>query len=46
MIVTYMFSFGISWGFGAWLYISEIMPLRVRGNWALVQEFKLNYHIP
>merc|ERR1712087_629748 len=23
---------GISWGFGAWLYISEIMPLRVRGQ--------------
>ena len=32
MIVAYMFSFGISWGFGAWLYISEIMPLRVRGK--------------
>merc|ERR1712039_279680 len=32
MIVGYMFSFGISWGFGAWLYISEIMPLRVRGQ--------------
>lgn len=32
MIVTYMFAFGISWGFGAWLYISEIMPLRVRGK--------------
>jgi len=32
MIVCYMFSFGISWGFGAWLYISEIMPLRVRGK--------------
>ena len=32
MIVLYMFSFGISWGFGAWLYISEIMPLRVRGK--------------
>ncbi|CAE7803292.1 HXT5, partial [Symbiodinium necroappetens] len=32
MIVMYMFSFGISWGFGAWLYISEIMPLRVRGK--------------
>merc|ERR1719188_36445 len=31
-IVGYMFSFGISWGFGAWLYISEIMPLRVRGK--------------
>ena len=26
------FAFGISWGFGAWLYISEIMPLRVRGK--------------
>merc|ERR1712083_363970 len=23
---------GMSWGFGAWLYISEIMPLRVRGK--------------
>merc|ERR1719382_2146263 len=32
MIVCYMFSFGVSWGFGAWLYISEIMPLRVRGK--------------
>jgi len=32
MVVGYMFSFGISWGFGAWLYISEIMPLRVRGK--------------
>merc|ERR1712050_711780 len=32
MIVGYMFSFGISWGFGAWLYVSEIMPLRVRGK--------------
>ena len=31
-IVFYMFAFGISWGFGAWLYISEIMPLRVRGK--------------
>merc|ERR550525_1679548 len=31
-VVGYMFSFGISWGFGAWLYISEIMPLRVRGK--------------
>merc|ERR1712151_241636 len=31
-VVIYMFSFGISWGFGAWLYISEIMPLRVRGK--------------
>merc|ERR1711920_86509 len=32
MVAGYMFSFGISWGFGAWLYISEIMPLRVRGK--------------
>merc|ERR1712056_169973 len=32
MAVGYMFAFGISWGFGAWLYISEIMPLRVRGK--------------
>merc|ERR1711920_1090273 len=32
MVAGYMFSFGISWGFGAWLYISEIMPLRVRGQ--------------
>merc|ERR1719203_1549034 len=32
MVVGYMFCFGISWGFGAWLYISEIMPLRVRGK--------------
>jgi SP family sugar:H+ symporter-like MFS transporter len=32
MVVGYCFSFGISWGFGAWLYISEIMPLRVRGK--------------
>lgn len=32
MIVIYMFAFGISWGFGAWLYISEVMPLRVRGK--------------
>merc|ERR1719229_1892380 len=32
MVVGYMFSFGISWGFGGWLYISEIMPLRVRGK--------------
>merc|ERR1712151_989567 len=31
-VVTYMFSFGASWGFGAWLYISEVMPLRVRGK--------------
>jgi len=32
MVVGYMFAFGISWGFGAWLYVSEIMPLRVRGK--------------
>jgi sugar porter (SP) family MFS transporter len=32
MVVGYMFFFGVSWGFGAWLYISEIMPLRVRGK--------------
>lgn len=32
MVVGYLFSFGISWGFGAWLYVSEIMPLRVRGK--------------
>merc|ERR1719464_1342055 len=32
MVVSYMFAFGISWGFGAWLYISEVMPLRVRGK--------------
>lgn len=32
MVVAFMFSFGISWGFGAWLYCSEIMPLRVRGK--------------
>merc|ERR1712060_472778 len=32
MAIGYMFAFGISWGFGAWLYISEIMPLRVRGK--------------
>jgi len=31
-VFAYMFSFGMSWGFGAWLYISEIMPLRVRGK--------------
>lgn len=29
---SFRFAFGISWGFGAWLYISEIMPLRVRGK--------------
>lgn len=32
MVMGYMFAFGISWGFGGWLYISEIMPLRVRGK--------------
>merc|ERR1712087_686143 len=32
MVAGYMFSFGISWGFGAWLYTAEIMPLRVRGK--------------
>lgn len=32
MVVGFEFSFGISWGFGAWLYVSEIMPLRVRGK--------------
>merc|ERR1712228_550203 len=32
MVVGFEFSFGVSWGFGAWLYISEIMPLRVRGK--------------
>merc|ERR1712228_293616 len=32
IVAGYMFSFGISWGFGAWLYISEVMPLRVRGK--------------
>ena len=31
-IVCYMFAFGASWGYGAWLYIPEIMPLRVRGK--------------
>ena len=31
-IVGYMSSFGLSWGYGAWLYIPEIMPLRVRGK--------------
>merc|ERR1711972_358307 len=29
---SFMLSFGLSWGFGAWLYIAEIMPLRVRGK--------------
>lgn len=32
MSVGYMFSFGISWGFCASVYISEITPLRVRGK--------------
>merc|ERR1719230_1197183 len=32
MVVSFLFAFGISWGFGAWLYIPEIMPLRVRGK--------------
>jgi len=32
MVICYEFAFGISWGFGAWLYVSEIMPLRVRGS--------------
>eukprot|EP01047_Picozoa_sp_COSAG01_P031542 COSAG01_NODE_2244_length_8081_cov_4.590829_1_plen_133_part_00 len=27
-----MAAFGASWGYGAWLYIPEIMPLRVRGK--------------
>jgi len=31
-VVSFMFFFGMSWGFGAWLYISEIMPLRIRGK--------------
>merc|ERR1719230_1216927 len=31
-VVGYAFAFGASWGFGAWLYIPEIMPLRVRGK--------------
>jgi len=31
-VVGFLFAFGISWGFGAWLYIPEIMPLRVRGK--------------
>eukprot|EP01052_Picozoa_sp_SAG31_P039399 SAG31_NODE_5458_length_2526_cov_1.195715_2_plen_555_part_00 len=31
-VVAYMFAFGASWGYGAWLYIPEIMPLRVRGK--------------
>jgi len=32
MVAAYMFSFGMSWGFGAWLWVSEVMPLRVRGQ--------------
>lgn len=32
MVMLYEFAFGISWGYGAWLYVSEIMPLRVRGK--------------
>merc|ERR1711979_60089 len=32
MVICYEFAFGISWGFGAWLYVSEVMPLRVRGK--------------
>ena len=31
-VIGYMFAFGASWGYGAWLYIPEIMPLRVRGR--------------
>lgn len=31
-VIIYEFAFGISWGYGAWLYIPEIMPLRVRGK--------------
>jgi len=31
-VMVYMFAFGISWGYGAWLYIPEITPLRVRGK--------------
>ena len=31
-VVGYMTCFGGSWGYGAWLYIPEIMPLRVRGK--------------
>lgn len=31
-VVLYMTCFGGSWGYGAWLYIPEIMPLRVRGK--------------
>lgn len=31
-VILYMMCFGCSWGYGAWLYIPEIMPLRVRGK--------------
>lgn len=31
-VMVFMFAFGISWGYGAWLYIPEITPLRVRGK--------------
>ena len=31
-VILYMACFGASWGFGAWLYIPEIMPLRIRGK--------------
>mgnify|MGYP002631337551 CR=1 FL=1 len=31
-VIGYMACFGASWGYGAWLYIPEIMPLRVRGK--------------
>jgi len=31
-VILYMACFGGSWGYGAWLYIPEIMPLRVRGR--------------
>merc|ERR1712014_79694 len=31
-VVVYQFAFGVSWGYGAWLYIPEITPLRVRGK--------------
>ena len=31
-VIGYMLAFGLSWGYGAWLYIPEIMPLRVRGK--------------
>eukprot|EP00931_Biecheleriopsis_adriatica_P030840 TRINITY_DN1812_c0_g1_i10.p1 TRINITY_DN1812_c0_g1~~TRINITY_DN1812_c0_g1_i10.p1 ORF type:complete len:536 (-),score=91.00 TRINITY_DN1812_c0_g1_i10:132-1529(-) len=32
MIVAYKTAFGLAWGFGAYLYVTEIMPLRIRGN--------------